>query len=78
MTSDSDVEVSAWIRIGGATDIAYQVFDDGLVEFCIGGSDGFDLVTTEAGLHNLLVHGKEALHAVQRAVAASTDTCGSI
>jgi hypothetical protein len=72
IVGDSQVEVSAWVKIGSSTSIDYHVFNDGLVEFSIGRGD-FDLVTTERGLHNLLVHGEQALRAARSAIAASAE-----
>lgn len=66
MRTDSDVEVSAWIKIGDSTEIDYDVFADGQIELLIGGRGGFELVTTEQGLQNLLVHLEEALRAARR------------
>ncbi len=42
--------------------------DDGQIEFSIGGRDGFDLVTTEQGLQNLIMHLEEALRAARSAI----------
>ncbi|MGH3978946.1 MAG: hypothetical protein ACRDRZ_08085 [Pseudonocardiaceae bacterium] len=78
MRSDSDVQISAWIKIGSSTDIDYSVHDDGLVEFSIGGRDGFDLVTTERGLQNLLVHGEDALRMARRAIARNDEGCATV
>ncbi len=66
MRTDSDVEVSAWIKIGDSTEIDYDVFADGQIEFSLGGRGGFDLVTTEQGLQHLLAHFGEALRAARR------------
>ncbi|MPZ64629.1 MAG: hypothetical protein GEU83_03610 [Pseudonocardiaceae bacterium] len=77
MISNSGVEVSAWVKIGDSTDIDYHVFPDGLVEFSIGGRDGFDLVTTEPGLHTLLIHGEEALRAARSALADTDEDCAT-
>ena len=53
METDSGVQVSAWIKIGESTGVEYDVFDDGQIELLVGGRGGFELVTTEQGLHNL-------------------------
>jgi len=68
MSTSSNVKVSAWIKIGARTKIDYFVSDDGQIEFSIGGRDGFDLVTSEQGLQNLLVHLEEALRAARSAI----------
>ncbi len=47
MRSNSDVEVSAWIKIGDSTEIDYDVFADGQIELSLGGHGEFELVTTE-------------------------------
>ncbi len=73
METDSDVEVSTWIRIGASTDIEYDVFDDGQIELLIGGRGGFELVTTEQGLQNLLVHLEEALRAARSAITPNDE-----
>ncbi len=68
MRTDSDIEVSAWIKIGDSTEIDYDVFTDGQIEFSLGGHGGFDLVTTEQGLQHLLVHLEDALRAARRVI----------
>jgi hypothetical protein len=73
MSTSSNVKVSAWIRIGARTKIDYFVSDDGQIEFSIGGRDGFDLVTTEQGLQNLLVHLEEALRAARGAITRNDE-----
>ncbi|MGH3694407.1 MAG: hypothetical protein ACRDRX_10565 [Pseudonocardiaceae bacterium] len=75
MRSCSGVEFSAWVKIGDNTTINYHVFDDGLVEFHVGGQDGFDLVVTEAGLGNLMNCVQEALDAARRVIARDEESC---
>ncbi|MCA1672858.1 MAG: hypothetical protein LC799_11880 [Actinobacteria bacterium] len=73
METDSGVEVSAWIEIGASTHIEYDVFDDGQIELLVGGRGGFELVTTEQGLQNLLVHLEEVLHAARSAISRNDE-----
>ena len=73
MSTSSNVKVSAWIRIGARTKIDYLVSDDGQIELSIGGRDGFDLVTTEEGLQNLLVHLEKALRAARSAITRNDE-----
>lgn len=73
MHSDEDLLVSAWVRIGDATRVDYDVFPNGTVEFSIGDQEGLALVTTERGLQNFLDHAGQALLAVQEAIASSDE-----
>jgi hypothetical protein len=73
MSTSSNVKVSAWIKIGARTKIDYFVSDNGQIELSIGGRDGFDLVTTEEGLQNLLVHLEEALRAARSAITRNDE-----
>ncbi|MGH3669527.1 MAG: hypothetical protein ACRDSH_02660 [Pseudonocardiaceae bacterium] len=65
MGSSSGVEVTAWVKISDSATIDYHVFEDGLVEFSVGGCEGFDLATTEGGLRILVARAQEALEKVQ-------------
>ncbi len=73
MESDSGVEVSAWIEIGASIDVEYDVFDDGQIELLVGGRGGFELVTTEQGLRNLLVHLEEVLRAARNVITRNDE-----
>ena len=73
MRTDSDIEVSAWIKIGDSTEIDYDVFTDGQIEFSLGGRNGFDLVTTEQGLQHLLVHLEDALRTARRVIVRNDE-----
>lgn len=76
MAIGSDVEVTAWVKIGDSATIDYHVVvNEGQVEFSVGDPDGFDLVTTERGLHNLVTHAQEALREIQDAVARNNEGC---
>ena len=75
MTSNSGVEVTAWVKISDGTTIDYYVCDEGEVEFSIGGRNGFDLLTTERGLRNLIDRAQEALRAVQSADTRDDEAC---
>ena len=73
LSSDVDVEISAWIKISDASRIDYSVYRDGQVEFSVGGPGGFVLVTTEGGLRHFMVHAEEALRAAQSAIACNDE-----
>ncbi|MGH3971939.1 MAG: hypothetical protein ACRDS9_01220 [Pseudonocardiaceae bacterium] len=75
MASGSGVEVTAWVKIGDGVTIDHHVCDEGEVEFSVGGHDGFDLVTTEGGLRNLVDRAQEALRAVRIAIARNDEAC---
>ncbi|MGH3821441.1 MAG: hypothetical protein ACRDRA_01135 [Pseudonocardiaceae bacterium] len=78
MGSYSGVEFSAWVKIGDNATIDYHVFDDGLVEFHVGGRNGFELAATEAGLGNLVDCAQEALHAARTAIARAEERCRTV
>ena len=47
----SSVQVSAWVAVNGDSEITYRVYPaQGIAEFTLGGSDGLELQTNEAGL----------------------------
>ncbi len=73
MSSGSKVLVSAWVKIRDTTRIDYHVCREGEVEFAVGGHDGFTLVTTELGLHNLVDRAQAALREVQGAAARNDE-----
>ena len=70
-----DVEVSAWVKIGETSRIDYHVYQDGRVEFCVGGPEGFVLDTDELGLQHLIVHVEQALRAVRDAITGNDEDC---
>ena len=75
MASGSGVEVTALVKIGEGATIDYHVCKEGEVEFSIGGRNGFDLLTTERGLHNLVNRAQEALREVQGAADHHDEGC---
>jgi hypothetical protein len=73
MSCCSGVEVTASVTIGDDVAIEYHVFEDGLVEFRVGGRNGFDLLTTETGLGNFMDRAQEALYAARSAIATDEE-----
>ncbi|MGQ0778108.1 MAG: hypothetical protein ACT4NY_27470 [Pseudonocardiales bacterium] len=65
MSSDPDLQICAWVKIGDTSEIDYEVAGDGQVEFSIGGCDEFLLVTSEYGLQNFVAHANEAHRATR-------------
>lgn len=78
MSDEVDVEVSTWVKIGYTSRIEYEVYRDGNVEFSIGDSDRFLLVTSTYGLQNLVAHANEALRAVREATALRNEDFTSL
>lgn len=58
----TDVEVSAWARIGNRTSIECHVYPKSdEIEIRLGGQDGFDLIATSGGLRRLVEEAVAAL-----------------
>lgn len=73
MGTQQGVQVSAFADLGDAPEVDCTTYPCGTVELTIGGSEGFDLVTTEAGLATLVVGCEDALRSVRERMASQDD-----
>ncbi|MGH3782678.1 MAG: hypothetical protein ACRDRO_19155 [Pseudonocardiaceae bacterium] len=70
----SSVQVSAWVAVNGDSEIIYRVYPaQGIAEFTLGGSDGLELQTSEAGLRHCVGVFTAALDAFGTATASPPD-----
>jgi hypothetical protein len=71
---ESTVEITAWVSVGAHSKITYQVYPaQDLVELTLGGRDGLEMQTCEAGLRNCIAAFTGALEAFETATAAAPD-----
>ncbi|MGH3589612.1 MAG: hypothetical protein ACRDQV_17015 [Pseudonocardiaceae bacterium] len=70
----SSVQVSAWVAVNGNSEITYRVYPaQGIAELTLGGSDGLELQTNEAGLRHCVRAFGAALDAFGAATASLPD-----
>lgn len=70
--SSSSVEVSAWVEVGDHSEITYQVYPaQDVIELTLGGRDGLEMQTSEAGLRRCVAAFTGALEAFEAANASS-------
>jgi hypothetical protein len=74
--SSSSVQVSAWVGVDGDSTITYRIYpDEDVVEFTLGGRDGLEMQTDEAGLRQCVAVFTSALEAFEAAAASQPADC---